>query len=780
MERGPKAVLLFALLLAFAAIAALAAPGAGPGQAAAGGPAPAERAVVPSPPPWLRVVRPREGGVGRPRPADSHRVVASNDKRDNLPFDDTYRSLSVWADDRNGNWDLYAQVLRADGSPNGVPHMLVAFPGDQLAPALALDSLNERYLLAWQDGDGSLYGWLVARDGSLAGHWQILSSGPGVRSAPALAYDPVGHQYLLAWQYCAAGDGAGGCAGGWAVYARLLDPGGRPEGEEVRLSSAGAKATAPAVEWAGAAGEYRVNWLQAGEFHDALYRCDLKACRDSGLGSNSALTTLSSTPLPTTTPLPWDDVQVSDRPSLVGPQSLAVVGNEVYVVHDQSPGWVYFTRSVDGGYTFLPSIVVGNYGGMTSIARREGAGLEDRDLYVSFYLAQYIYFTRSTDGGASWIWPVVVQTSPDNGQLFVPKIAVDTQGVIYITWCHNHDGNGCDLGLSRSFDGGVTWLEPIQVVPFLTRMPFWVQGCSLVGRNGSLYFAWNNGQQFLFTRSTDGGQTWSDPVQLDDGNDQLFHGAIDLTVDSKGVLYTAWDDDRLGRPITFVARSTDSGTTWSSGVRVDDGKCVQLSWSGAITMDDTELGQRDVLVALMDGRHYCEASWNYSDLFLTRSRDQGRSWSLNEQVSNPIPYNNMGDASIQTWGGAIYTVWDEYSSGEPNRHVMLDVHVLDELPMLTPTPTGSPTSTSTPTPSSSPTATPTRSPSPLPTPAVSATPTPTSSPSPMVTATATLAASPGPTATAPCTPSPTPRAEWRVYLPAIEVRRAGTPNIERR
>ncbi len=783
-----KFVFFLVLLVGLVSAVAFSAPGAGHGQAAVGGPAPASGGEPPARAATRRplLAAPKDPGGGPARAAGADRtgpaaapVVVSNGKQDNLPLDDDFRSLSAWADNRNGDWDLYAQVLRADGTPNGAPCALVAFPGDQSAPALALDSLNQRYLLAWQDGDGGLYGWLVARDGSLTGHWLPLSSGSGVRAAPALAYDPVRYQYLLAWQYCAAADGTGGCAGGRAVYARLLDGGGWPVGEEVRLSPVEAEATAPTVEWAGAAGEYRVRWQQAGTSYDTLCHCGNKACRTDQPGDHSSLGVPSLTPSPpifTATPVPWDDILVSDHPSLsveTSNEGLSVAGNDIYAVFDEHPGWVYFTRSTNGGLTFLPSMLVGPYGGMTSITRREGAGLEDRDLYVSFYNGPYIYFTRSTDGGASWTWPVVVRASPDNGWLINPKIVVNMQGAIFITWSHDPDGNGDYIFLSRSFDGGTTWLEPIQVVPYRTYVPHWIQGCSLTGQNKTLSFAWNTGQQFLFTRSTDGGQTWSDPVQLDDGNDQLFHGAIDLAVDPKGVLYAAWDDDRLGRPITFMTHSTDGGATWSPGVRVDDGGCVQLSWSGAITMDDTELGQRDVLVALMDGRYYCEASWNYSDVFLTRSRDQGQSWSPNEQVSNPIPYNNVLAVSIQVWGGTVYTAWDEYSSGEPRSHVMLDIHRPEGLPVLTPTPTATPT------------ATPTRSPSPSPTRTLPATATPTPSPSPTPswspTAVATPTASPISTATPTLSPTPwpTPRPEWRLYLPRIEVRWAAWPPTAR-
>jgi len=427
----------------------------------------------------------------------------------------------------------------------------------------------------------------------------------------------------------------------------------------------------------------------------------------------------------TPTPLPWDDILVIEG-SGISNEALAVAGNNVYVVSGETIRPVYLIRSTDGGHTFLPPVQIDPRGDTPSIARREGAGSDDADLYVTFDLERYIYFTRSTDGGATWLQPpVLVRESPDNGQLYDSKIAVDAQGIIYITWCHNHDGNGCALFLSRSVDGGATWLEPVQVAPGLRHLLSWDQACSLAVRDGNLYFAWGDsvageGRHILFTRSTDGGTTWSPPVPADDRPANVrYMGMVDLAVDPDGAIYVAWDDDRVDGVWnhTYVTRSTDGGVTWSPGVRVDDAQCLEAnSVSGAITVGSTDVDQRDVLVALIDQRNYCGVGWLWGDVFLTRSRDGGRTWSPNEQLNDPIPYNIIWAHSIQTWGGTVYTLWrDEPAWDQPR--VMLDIHAPVALPVLTatPTPTPLPTETATPTPSATPTASPSPTPSPTPT-----------------------------------------------------------------
>jgi hypothetical protein len=314
---------------------------------------------------------------------------------------------------------------------------------------------------------------------------------------------------------------------------------------------------------------------------------------------------------------------------------------------------------------------------------------------------------------------VLVRESPDNGGLVNSKIAVDAQGIVYISWVHVTD-NGTYIFLSRSVDNGNTWLEPVQMAPGPRQLWAWVPSCSLVAWQGQLYFAWKDSlpgyHHILFARSSDGGTTWSPPVPVDDGASIRGLGAVDLAVDPDGTIYVAWDDDRVDGVWnhTYVTRSTDGGVTWSPGVRVDDAQCLEAnSVSGAITVGSTDIDQRDVLVALIDQRNYCGVGWLWGDVFLTRSRDGGRTWSPNEQLNDPIPYNIIWVHSIQTWGGTVYTLWRDEPEWDRPR-VMLDIHTPVGLPVLTatPTPTPSPTGTATPTPSATPTA------SPSPTPAV--------------------------------------------------------------
>jgi hypothetical protein len=445
----------------------------------------------------------------------------------------------------------------------------------------------------------------------------------------------------------------------------------------------------------------------------------------------------------------------------------------VYVVYDHPTG-VYLARSTNGGDSFLPSVPIVGIGtsNMPALARREGAGPEEEDLYVTFMASGGIYFTRSPDAGTTWLIPITVSNMVP---AIVPKIVVDAFDTIYVTWHHTVNDYGGYFYLSRSTDNGATWSNPVPIHSSVYGVLFRPQNCSLIVQGGTLLFAWVGQPQggfpeVMVTRSTDSGVTWSDPVRVDDAVDHTVGETVDLTVAADGVIYAAWGDDRLfggGHELTYVNRSTDGGQSWSPGVRVDDaGDCVENSTSGAVIVDD----QNRLHVVLVDGRNYCEEPFyfGWTDIFSTYSTDGGLTWSADEQINNPIPYDGNYYVSVQTGPGKVYTTWRRVGAGPD--HIWLDIHDPSH-PPPTRTPTSSPsplTPTSTPTGTPSPTTTPTSppaatsTPTPNPTSTANATPTPSASTTATVTptASATLRASPT------MTPVPEP---WRVYLPWVHV-----------
>ena len=132
-----------------------------------------------------------------------------------VAFDRTNgRFLAAWNDDRNGNYDVYGQVMNADGSPFGTAtnvNFPIANEGNhQIDPSIAFDRTNNRYLLAWTDfrnqGTQSfdIYGQIVNADGSLFNTASnvnfVISNNNGGQTSSMASYSRAVERYIVSWQ----------------------------------------------------------------------------------------------------------------------------------------------------------------------------------------------------------------------------------------------------------------------------------------------------------------------------------------------------------------------------------------------------------------------------------------------------------------------------------------------------------------------------------------------------------------------------------------------------
>jgi hypothetical protein len=162
----------------------------------------------------------------------------------------------------------------------------------------------------------------------------------------------------------------------------------------------------------------------------------------------------------------------------------------------QSP--IFLVYSTDGGHTFsAPASVSGNV--LYDQGSRVVVGY-DGTVYVFFEGATRLatldstYMVKSTDGGVTFSKPVAVASLvdiiPPADTVFrvnsFPAADVAPNGDLYVAWstqvsdagglCSSRTNNGCHVAAyySKSTDGGNTWSEPAPVLPALdasTRTP---------------------------------------------------------------------------------------------------------------------------------------------------------------------------------------------------------------------------------------------------------------------------------------------------------------------
>jgi len=217
-----------------------------------------------------------------------------------------------------------------------------------------------------------------------------------------------------------------------------------------------------------------------------------------------------------------------------------------------------------------------------------------------------IRLVRSTDGGRTWSQPVTVSpvysyllSDVDRPLVQGSNIAVANDGTVYVAY-YDSLPDGPFKGLFTPYvavskDGGLTFSKPFPVVPggmfeqdfFLKPTVFrsWSSMFPFIAVSpsdsntvyvafGALGQAAGDNSDVFFSKSTDGGRTWSRPKRVNDDittRNQFFPA---ITVSPNGTIHMIWgdmrDDPDNYRYHIYYTKSSDGGETFLENSRVTD------------------------------------------------------------------------------------------------------------------------------------------------------------------------------------------------------------------
>jgi len=313
--------------------------------------------------------------------------------------------------------------------------------------------------------------------------------------------------------------------------------------------------------------------------------------------------------------------------------------------------------SSDGGATWQAQGVVINSWGT--------GNLEDKNFYTidnnpasPFYGRHYTCWDRSNNEKSAY--------STDNGQTWTEVDLPDTAGA----------ASGCSAkGITSRYD----------------------LGCELeVGKDGTVHVVYDtitcglqscSCEQMFYSRSTNGGQSWSAPVQVRNFNLVAFSN--DSTPDAQnqrgvgpfgavaidnsggacdGTLYATFTDHTGGGANTadvWVSKSTDNGNTWGAPVKVNDDATSNIQFHPFLQVDQSN---GNPVVAWHDARN--DPNNAAVDIFAARSTNCGASFESNIQVTAPsAEFNN----STISWSNQNSIDNPSYNPNQYGEYLGLDV-----------------------------------------------------------------------------------------------------------
>lgn len=289
-----------------------------------------------------------------------------------------------------------------------------------------------------------------------------------------------------------------------------------------------------------------------------------------------------------------------------------------------------------------------------------------------------IYVRRSQDGGATWDpHDVAVAQQPTRpGIPFEDKpyiVADDSRGpyagTLYVGWTRWTLTNS-EIMFSRSTDEGETWSAPVEIDshPGLPRDDNGANEgfAGAVGPDSTLYAVWSADNYIVFTSSRDGGRTFTHPRDIIHTAPIMFHiegvsranGFPEIGIDPRsGRLTVAWSDYRNGEVDVFSSTSSDRGRTWSPATKVNSDPAHDGE-DHFFQWLAIDPGTGDAYVVFYDRRDDPENE--KQTIVLARSTNGGRSFVNYAWTKKPFDADDIfvGDyTGLAALNGRIYGVW---------------------------------------------------------------------------------------------------------------------------
>lgn len=306
----------------------------------------------------------------------------------------------------------------------------------------------------------------------------------------------------------------------------------------------------------------------------------------------------------------------------------------------------------------------------------------------------------SSDGGLTWTDGGVIQPEPGGNSFGDPVVAADADGNFYYAELADNASGRSIIGVAKSTDGGKTWSAPVDATPGRSAGAIqdkeWIAvDTTSSPHRGNVYVHWiefaSTAEQ-MFSRSTDGGQTFGDAIKITTSAAQRGQGA-QVAVGPDGEVYVVWESLGATRSLWF-RKSVDGGQTFTAprqittlsrightancalgGTRdVLNGDIRVLEWP-SLAVDTS--GSSDPLSPDFNphrGTIYVAApsrgaGADESDVYIVSSSDGGVTWTSRRKLNDDTTTTDQFHAQIAVGPDATVAVtwYDRRLSNDPLR-----------------------------------------------------------------------------------------------------------------
>lgn len=180
-----------------------------------------------------------------------------------------------------------------------------------------------------------------------------------------------------------------------------------------------------------------------------------------------------------------------------------------------------------------------------------------------------------------------------------PAIQLSETGIFHLSWI---EANQKDLNTYyiQAPLQSETLPHPIRINPKATlAASLHASPAMALGAQDEVYLTWTtphpkaDGKLFtsllLLSRSLDGGKSFLDPIQVNNDDAVTGHSFDNLTVSPNGSIHMVWLDAREGKkdPSPYTSFSKDQGETLSANLKIDDMACVCCRTHATVAQDET-------------------------------------------------------------------------------------------------------------------------------------------------------------------------------------------------